>query len=97
MPKTTQTITVRLNGTDSNPFHAFGLKCNPFPQWPKAEYQAAVMRLQSLGADPIPKDNPEAYIRRVLDGFDTAFVSMIVSRFKAGEMVEFSFSFECDE
>lgn len=79
-------ITVRLNGTKENPWHKYGLKQNPFPQLGKAQYDAACLRVQSLGGDPIPNAD---YIRERLAGFSKEFVAGCVERFKPGELVEF--------
>jgi hypothetical protein len=86
------TLTVRLNGTDENPFHRFGLSQNPFPQLARYETDRAVQRLQALGGDPIPD---VAYIRPWLTGyFSDEFIDGCVARFKKGEMVEFDVSWE---
>lgn len=77
---------VKLNGTDQNPWHKYGLKANPFPQVAKYEYVGACMRMQSLGADPIP--NVE-YIRERLKGFSPEFVNVCCERFQKGRMVQF--------
>lgn len=81
-------LRVRLNGTDKNPFHMYGLKQNPFPQIAKYEYVAHIMHLQKLGADPIP--NVE-YIRKHLEGWKPEFVELCVKNFVPGKMVEFTY------
>lgn len=87
-------LRVVLNGTDVNPFHKMGLRCNPFPQIAKAEYEAACIRMQELGGDPIPKDRPHEYIRERLDGFDPEFVELCCKSYRPGEMVRFMVEFE---
>lgn len=87
------TLKVKLNGTTSNPYHQYGLRQNPFPQIAKAEYLEAVLRVQSLGADPIPHNNSEKYIRRILVGFSEEFISLCVRQFIPGEMVSFDVTF----
>lgn len=84
-------FTVRLNGTDENPFHKFGMTQNPFPQVARYEYTRHLLRLQKLGGDPIPDTD---YIRRTLTGFSEEFVDLCCTRFKKGEMVEFEVYFE---
>ena len=80
------TIKVSLNGTNSNPFHAFGLTQNPFPQIAEHEYAGACLRLQKLGGDPIP--NVE-YIRETLKGFSEEFVELCCKQFVPGKYVTF--------
>lgn len=80
-------IKVCLNGTDVNPYHRFGLRCNPFPQTGNARDDKYCMIVQELGGDPIP--NVE-YIREKLKGFSAEFVDLCVSKFVAGEYVEFT-------
>lgn len=84
---------VSLNGTDENPFHKFGLKCNPFPQIGRAEFDSAERRVRILGGDPIPHDTYEEYIRTVLRGFTKEFVDLCVEKFRPGEYVEFVVEF----
>lgn len=83
-------LTVKLNGTDTNPFHKYGVSQNPFPQIPDARWTGACLRLQKLGGDPIPDTD---YIRRVLDGFNPEFVDLCCNKFVKGEMVTFDVYF----
>ena len=83
------TIVVSLNGTDQNPFEKMGLKQNPFGQLNKAETDAAERALNNLGADPIPHDNAEAYIREKLTGFSPELVDLCVKQFRPGKIVKF--------
>lgn len=83
------TITVGLNGTDTNPYHKLGLTRNPFPELGKSEWDAAELQMHKLGGDPIPQDNPEAYIREVLAGFSSEFVDLCVQNFRPGKYVKF--------
>jgi hypothetical protein len=84
---TTYNLTVRLNGTGENPYHQFGLTCNPFPQLGVNQWDERP--LQKLGGDPIPHDNAEAYIRETLKGFSQDFVDLCVSQFRPGKYIEF--------
>lgn len=84
-------ITVKLNGTDNNPYSQWGVTSNPFPQYAKYPYTGAVLHLQKLGSDPIPD---VAYIREHLKGWNPEFVDLCCDRFKKGEMVSFEISFE---
>jgi hypothetical protein len=86
----TITLTVRINGTDKNPWHKMGLKCNPFPQIGKAEYDAAELTLAELDGDPVtgPED-----IRKRLRGFSPEFVELCVANFRPGERVAFDVTF----
>lgn len=86
-------IKVRLNGTDTNPFHKLGLRCNPFPQVGKAELMPLERRLAELGGDPI-KD--ETDLRKRLEGFTPEFVEGCIQRYIPGEMVEFLIEFPFD-
>lgn len=89
----TQLLRVVLNGTDENPWHKMGLTQNPFPQLARAETDGAVLRLQSLGGDPIPHTD---YIRERLHGFTPEFVELVCSKFKKGEIVRFLVTFPAE-
>jgi hypothetical protein len=84
-------FTVRLNGTNENPYHKLGLLQNPFPQVAKHEYSAQLLHLAKLGAVCIPDTN---YIRRHLEGYSKEFVEECCRRFRRGEMVEFEVYFD---
>lgn len=86
-------LKVQLNGTDANPWHRYGLRCNPFPQTGDARYDGACMRLQELGGDPIPQEIAEKYIRTQLEGFAPEFVDLVLGRYVPGEMIEFEVAF----
>lgn len=86
-------LTVRLNGTNSNPFNRLGLRANPFTELGRAEWDAYERQLQKLGADPIPPEQAEAYIRETLVGFSDEFVTACVQSYKPGEMVTFEVTF----
>jgi hypothetical protein len=84
------TITVRINGTDENPFHRMGLTQNPFPQLARMETDRQVLRVQALGGDPVPDAD---YVRTFLAGYcSDEFIELCASRFKRGLMVEFDVS-----
>ncbi len=80
-------LEVRLNGTDTNPFHQYGLKQNPFPQLGKYEYDSHCLQVQKLGAHPIPNAD---YIRETLKGFSQEFVELCCHMFQKGKMVKFT-------
>jgi hypothetical protein len=80
------TLTVRLNGTDENSWHKFGLTQNPFPQLAKMEYDRFTLHLAALDGDPIPDTD---YIRNHLKGWDPEFVKLCCLKFKKGKRVTF--------
>lgn len=83
MPK----LEVTLNGTDENPYHKLGLRCNPFTQLAQYGTDAGELKLNELAADPIPDVD---YIRRKLMGyFKKEFIEYCCNKFKKGEMVTF--------
>jgi hypothetical protein len=83
-------VTVRLNGTTTNPFHKMGLKCNPFPPIPKYEYVTANHILRDLGSEPITDlDN----LRNRLKGCSAEFVELCCQQFEKGKMIEFQIRF----
>jgi hypothetical protein len=84
-------FTMRLNGTDENPFHKMGLTQNPFPQIAKAEYMPQMHAINELAANPI-KDVDDLRAR-MKDLFTDEFIEGCVARFKKGEYVEFEVSF----
>lgn len=84
-------VTVRLNGTNENPWHKFGLTQNPFPQIAKAEYMRGMMQLNSLNGDPIK--SPED-IRQRLAGCTEEFIELCVSQFKPGVIAMFDAVFD---
>jgi hypothetical protein len=79
-------IRVTLNGSPTNPWHQYGLKANPFPQIPKAEFRTANEMLQRLDSDPLTSTDD---IRRILDGCDSEFVDLCCRVFKPGERISF--------
>ena len=80
-------LDVVLNGTSENLYSKMGLQQNPFPQIAKMEYHANVLRVQSLGAEPIP--NIE-FIKQVLVGFNNEFIALCCEKFMPGKVVKFS-------
>ena len=78
-------IKILLNGTDTNPWHKYGLRQNPFPIIAKAEFMDCLL-LGKLGADPIQSVE---YIRETLKGFSNELVDLCCEQFKKGEMVSF--------
>lgn len=87
---TTLTMTVTINGTDSNRWNRLGMTQNPFPQLGKSEYDIGEMQIASLDADPVtgPDD-----IRQRLRGFSDEFIEGCISRYTPGERVRFTISF----
>lgn len=83
-------LTVRLNGTKTNPYHALGLERNPFPQLADARYDVFEKRLAQLAAEPIPD---KSHIRNILDGWSPEFVKLCCDKFIAGKMVVFDVDF----
>jgi len=83
-------LTIRINGTDENPFHKFGLKMNPFPQIPGAEFMPAMYQLNKLAAQPIKN---REQIREILQGWSEEFVELCCRKFEPGKMVEFVVEF----
>lgn len=102
-------FTVRLNGTDENPFLIHSLQSNPFPQQfiPDRPEERTVIgaarvkeasskhRIAVLHVQELGGSPiPDAdYIRRHLQGFAPDFVELCVQNFRPGEMVEFTVSF----
>lgn len=83
-------LIVRLNGTNKNPFARYGLTQSPFPQIPKAELHGAMMAINELAGPPIPADDFEAHIRRVLHGWSEEFIQLCILNFKPGKSVVFT-------
>ena len=82
---------VSLNGTDVNPFEKMGLKANPFPAIPKAEFGAENDVLRNLGAIPI-KDTDDLRLR--LQGWSNEFIEGCVDRFVPGKIIKFIAEFK---
>lgn len=83
-------ITVRINGTDENPWGRYGLKVNPFPQTGIGELQAGEMALASLDGEPITS---AADIRKRLKGFSDELVDLCIQQWMPGQRVEFDITF----
>lgn len=83
-------LRVTLNGTDRNPWHAYGLRCNPFPQLGKAEYHAGERQLASLDGDPL---RSAADIRDRLRGFTEEFIELCIAQFRPGRRISFEVVF----
>jgi hypothetical protein len=80
------TLRVVLNGTDTNHWHKYNLRQNPFPQIAKFELDHAMRQLNSLDGDPLqgPDD-----IRSRLDGWSDEFIQGCIERFEPGKRVRF--------
>jgi hypothetical protein len=79
-------FTVRINGTNENPWHKFYLTQNPFPQIAKAEYDAHMQAINRLDGDPIKSTDD---IESILKGFSREFIDECKKRYKPGERVKF--------
>ena len=84
------TITVTLNGTDTNRWRRWGLMANPFPQTAMMEFAKGDRQIASLDGDTI---RSAADIRERLEGFADEFVDLCVSQFRRGQRVAFLVTF----
>jgi hypothetical protein len=80
-------ITVRINGTDENPWGCYGLKIKPFPQTGIRELQ---VMLASLDGEPV---RSAADIRKRLRGCSDELVDLCVQQWMPGQRVEFTIKF----
>jgi hypothetical protein len=64
----------------------FGLKCNPFPAIPKAEFSTANRMLRELDSDPLKSS---AEVARILHGCDEEFIKLCCQKFEVGKRVSF--------
>lgn len=87
-------LRVALNGTDTNPWHKYNLRQNPFPQIASAETDHAMRQLNSLDGEPIkgPQD-----IRDRLEGWTDEFIEGCIERFEPGKRVRFIVEFPGEE
>ena len=83
-------FTVRLNGTDKNPWNKYGLTQNPFPQIGKAEFNTGESAVRALDGEPIKGPND---IRERLKGFTPEFIQLCIDNFKPGERTAFEVIF----
>jgi len=82
------TITVRLNGTDTNPWSRMGFTQNPFPQMARAELSQADRALSSLDGEPLKGVDD---IRARLNGVASdEFIELCCLQFKPGKRVVFT-------
>lgn len=79
-------IRVTINGSNENPWHVYGLRCNPFPQLARAEFSHANRLLRLLDSDPITSADQ---IRAILRGCSDEFVDLCCSQFTPGQRVSF--------
>jgi len=84
------TLEFTINGTDTNPYARWGLRCNPFPGTPYHELMRGAMQLNSLGGEPI---RSAADIRERLRGFEPAFVERVIRAWRPGKIVAISLTF----
>jgi hypothetical protein len=87
------TLTFAINGTRTNPYAQWGLRCNPFPLSGIHEFHAAERQLNSLGGEPILADDE---IRDRLRGFDPEFVERVVRAWTPGKIVHVTITFPRD-
>jgi hypothetical protein len=87
---TQMTMTITINGSATNPWEAYGLRANPFPQIGKAELTNADRIIRSLDSDPI---RDEADLRERLNGCTPEFIEGCVARYRPGERVRFNITF----
>lgn len=80
------TVTVKLNGTSTNPYVKMGFKRNPFPVIAKAEYAAFDQLLGDLASEPI---RDVEHLRTRLAGCSKEFVDLCCEQFKSGEFAKF--------
>lgn len=80
-------VTVRINGTNENPWHKFHLTMNPFPQIAKFELHNHMMAINRLDGDPI--SSPEEIETILQQGFSKEFITLCKRQFRKGERVEF--------
>lgn len=83
-------VTVTLNGGASNPWGQYGLRSNPFPQVPTAEYWVANRILASLDSDPIIDVED---LRHRLDGCSTELIEICVRNFNPGQRIRFDIEY----
>jgi len=83
-------LTVTLNGTNENPWHRWQLRCNPFPQIAKYQWDRYESIIRELGGDPIPNVD---YIRRKLEGFSPEFIELCCQQFHPGQLYSFDVYF----
>jgi hypothetical protein len=83
-------VTVRLNGTEVNPYHKLGLIGNPFPAIPKAEFATANRLLANLASEPITSLED---LETRLEGCSEEFIAGCKERYEPGKMVEFVVEF----
>jgi hypothetical protein len=84
-----QAFEVTINGTDENPWYAFGLTQNPFPQIPVRQLQRAMEQLASLDGEPIKPEGYATEIRKRLEGWSEEFVLLCIQNYKPGQRISF--------
>jgi hypothetical protein len=80
------TLKVYINGTDTNRWHKYGMKVNPFPQVAKLEWQQIDSMINHLDGDPIKSE--EELLER-LKGFSPKFIDLCKQHYKPGERTSF--------
>lgn len=83
-------VTVRINGSNINPWSSMGMKANPFPQIPKAEFSGANELLRRLDSAPIKS---EKQLREILVGCTPEFIDVCVRQYTPGKRISFDIEF----
>jgi hypothetical protein len=90
-PPKTLTVTIRLNGTDTNSWHKFSLRCNPFPQFAQYELDRGMHAINELDGDPL--NGPTDIQQRLQGRVSQELIDLCIRQFKPGERVEFDVEF----
>lgn len=85
------TFTVTINGGPDNPWHAYGLRCNPFPRLGRYEHRGLERVLRELDGDPIPSQ--EALLK-ILEGCSEEFIDLCRTLFREGQRISFDVTFQ---
>ncbi len=84
------TIKITINGGPTNVWHPLGLKCNPFPQVPRAEWYGVNELLRELDSDPLDLDS----LVKTLNGRVSGELRDIcIQQFVPGERISFMITF----
>jgi hypothetical protein len=88
-------LVVILNGSNENVWRRYQLRCNPFPQIAKREWQEGMLAISELDGEPLkgPDDIRERLRGRVAD----ELIELCVDQFRPGERVAFDVTFEGEQ
>jgi hypothetical protein len=84
-------LTIRLNGTNENKWHRLNLRCNPFPQIGKMEWDRGQRALAELDGDPLT--GVEDIRARLKGKVCEELIELCVQQFRPGVLVEFDVTF----